>query len=198
MWYLNIAIGNPINHDLLFFEENITGDSIEDYINNKFKSADVSINDINPGDTVILEYTTKDYQTNTITGESVEIEEEFEKYYPLDTIEKYYKFKEENKGKIVKKAYNKPRDLKPSEIIFKLNGKNTNLFDTDSLRLRYKLNEFIELYDNLKKKLTGVELSNAAESLINSSDDFIILSNLAKSKNIGYLEFKKLEELLNA
>ena len=178
---------------------NLTSDQIiNNYINTKFKSVSVLAEEINPGDTVKVKEIIKDYQTHAITGQSIELEEEVYIDYTLDTIEKYYEFKEKNKGKFVEKVYNKPRDLKPSEITFKINNTSFNLFDTDSIRLRYKLSKLKDIYKNLEKNYQGVDLSNQIEEVINSSDDFIILSKLAKFNNIGYLDFNNIEKVLNS
>lgn len=178
---------------------NLTSDQIiNNYINTKFKSVSVLAEEINPGDTVKVKEIIKDYQTHAITGQSIELEEEVYIDYTLDTIEKYYEFKEKNKGKLIEKVYNKPRDLKPSEITFKINNTSFNLFDTDSIRLRYKLSKLKDIYKNLEKNYQGVDLSNQIEEVINSSDDFIILSKLAKFNNIGYLDFNNIEKVLNS
>jgi len=79
----------------------------------------------------------------------------------------YYKYKGTKTSEPITKIINKPRDLKPSEITYVVNGIQKNVFDFDSVRLRYKLNEII---DDLKNR----------KVIDQTSTDYIILSNFFK------------------
>jgi hypothetical protein len=65
-----------------------------------FLSQPVTINEINPLDVILFE------------GEE----------YPLYSYDSYYQFKRNHKEGEFRKVYNKPRNLKPSQITFKENG----------------------------------------------------------------------------
>ena len=143
---------------------------LSNYIQDNFKAEEVKVEELNPGDSVIIEEVPLFIET-------------------LDTIEKYIDFKNKYKGKIVKKSYSSPRDLKPTEITFKLLVTNSidnsptfiqnNLFDIEPIRLRFALN-------NLKKA---------------DPNDLFKLKEFAKyfnidPKNPNYL--KTMDQYLNA
>lgn len=79
----------------------------------------------------------------------------------------YYQYKGTKAKEKVMKVLGVARDLKPSEILFTVNGIRKNAFDLDSVRLRYELS-------SIKKKLESKEPLDVKNS------DFIALSNLYK------------------
>lgn len=83
---------------------------------------------------------------------------------PLSSPEIYYKTKQAGNAPVMK-VNAKPRDLKPTEITFSVNENGTtvqkSIFDTDSVRLRFKLSGFKEGFDVTSK-------------------DYIILNNFYK------------------
>jgi hypothetical protein len=114
---------------------------IKQYLEKTYPSKPVHASEIQPGDSydIVLNVDGLDLKTT----------------HTLDTIEKYYKFKKEFAGQTIMKSFSVPRDLKPSEITFEITtglDEETNLpvyeakniFDTDSIRLRYILNKFKE------------------------------------------------------
>jgi len=62
----------------------------------------------------------------------------------LSTPGIYYQYKGSKTIEEVKKVQNVARDLKPSNISFTINGIQKNLFDLDSVRIRYKLKSFAD------------------------------------------------------
>jgi len=69
---------------------------------------------------------------------------------PLNTIDKYYQLKEQDipDGYIIKRLRNVPRDLRPAQMTFSANGVGKNIFDLESVKLRYVINT---IQDNKKK-----------------------------------------------
>lgn len=142
--------------------ENIIGK----YIANKLPDLPTTRDKIQIGDTVLIptsvedvdmsfDLTTEDFDQYAPGGANVEdsnikrvIPRKVEPTYSivniprrLNTLEEYYKFKKE--GSLtdgVLKSLNTPRDLKPSEITFDVNGITKNIFDTESIKLRFALN----------------------------------------------------------
>jgi hypothetical protein len=107
---------------------------ISNYIKQKFPDVKTTRDKIQPGDTVVeyIElpdpYTGKLQLTNNIRK--------------LNTLAEYYKFKSEGSiTDVVLKSTSTPRDLKPSDISFDINGVTYNIFDTESIKLRFALNE---------------------------------------------------------
>jgi hypothetical protein len=100
---------------------------IKTYLEKVYPPELVDSDTIQPGDTYLTEETTliKDYLTHADGITIVEVENEHIVQIPntLDTIEKYYKFKRDFAGKQVMKSFATARDLKPSEITFKLENK---------------------------------------------------------------------------
>ena len=75
----------------------------------------MTINEINPLDVILFE------------GEE----------YPLYSYDSYYQFKRNHKEGEFRKVYNKPRNLKPSQITFKENGIIKNLWDLPAFQAKY-------------------------------------------------------------
>jgi hypothetical protein len=126
------AIQDSVANPNLYHELDPTGQTIqlnteqiiEKYISEKFPPVDLTTDKVQIGDVIAA-------------GEEV---------INLDTLDKYYKFKQNYQGQLVKKLLNVPRDLKPIEITFTIaeSGLTKNLFDLDSTRLRYVFESIIE------------------------------------------------------
>lgn len=108
------------------FKVGITGTNeeiINNYINITFKNKVVLLNEIKPEDSIVV----YDLEGNILETKS------------LNSIKTYYQFKEFYKDKLVRfeKILNIPRNLKPTEKSFVVNGIFKHLFDLDSVRLKY-------------------------------------------------------------
>lgn len=153
---------------------------IDSYINENFKNKPVTLSEINPGDSVI------------VNGES----------YTLDTIEKYYSFKfgegRELTGK-VEKVTSIPRDLKPQEITFSVDNIHKNSFDFDSVKLKFELTKLAKEKEKLLKQgLSGLDLIVELDKIVELNTNYRIIKNFANNFNVGYSEFNKVADLLNA
>ena len=160
------------------------GQIIKDYLDKIHPPQEIHVDQFQPGDSYL---TTVELDVADFEGESHK--ETHNVVNTLDTIEKYYEFKEKYKDQMVVKSFSTPRDLKPSEITFNLLGKAKNIFDTDSIRLRYVLNT---IKDNVKLIKDGKEPKFVNET------DFKILSNFAKSFGTSVNDFGQMDKLLNA
>jgi hypothetical protein len=89
----------------------------------------------------------------------------------IDSLEAYYAFKDRYKNQpnfIFRKVYSKPRDLKPIEISFKVDGLGRTLFDLTPVRLLHVLSK-LNTSESDKALLTafaewqGKDLDNPAE-----------------------------------
>lgn len=191
---LNQYVSDP-NRD-----KNLSSDQIvTNYINEKFKPVSIPIEQLNPGETVLISETVTNILENSITGESVEVTEEVEIPKTLNKIEDYYEFKKQNAGKTVRLARNFPRDLKPSELTFTVNGKHFNLFDTEPVKFKYELTKLKKYYNDKKKSgLEGIALVADFENYIASDDNFKFLVQLAKYLKVGSAEFDKIDKFLTA
>jgi len=165
---------------------------IKQYLEKTYPSKPVDVSEIQPGDSydIVLNVDGLDLKTT----------------HTLDTIEKYYKFKKEFAGQTVMKSFSVPRDLKPSEITFEITtglDEETNLpvyeakniFDTDSIRLRYILNKFKE--GSIDKTDSDYLI------LLNFMNAYMIplelIENVWDKKNEeAQKAFKKVDNLLNA
>lgn len=88
----------------------------------------------------------------------------------------YYKYKKYQSTEEVTKLRNVPRDLKPSEILFTVNDIEQNIFDLDSIKLRYFL---IELGEKLEK---GQELDTTSWQFNTLQN---LMNYLSKFNNFG-------------
>jgi len=82
----------------------------------------------------------------------------------------YYKFKEEKFQWTGKKVLNVARDLKPSITTFNLDGFMNNTFDMQSVKLRFKLNEFTKLNKLINSNSYNQEDLDNWKQLINSEN----------------------------
>lgn len=151
-------------------DDKTNNEIITQHISNIFQNESVSWDKIQPGDSIIID------DGSILT---------------LDTIEKYYDFKRDFKNKSVTKSYSTPRDLKPSEITFnilvppEINNldlsstkilRQVNIFDTESIRLRYALNKLSN--PNTEKEVSELDVFKLKEF----SRKFLIPWNLEDTK----------------
>jgi hypothetical protein len=95
---------------------------ITNYINKTFKSSKpILINEVLPGDNIIVEGLDSDNNLIKIKKS-------------LSTIQEYYEFKETYNG-LIWRDYTAARNLKPTLITYN----NTNIFDSTPLKLMYAL-----------------------------------------------------------
>lgn len=145
---------------------------IEEYINRLLPPEAITWDKIQMGDTVLIDQEFTDYLTHADGVTIVETKEIRPVPITLSTPALYYQYKQY--GKIpVFKVNSKPRDLKPSNITFEVNGETRNLFDLDSIKLRTKLGTTLSIQDE------------------------IILSQLAKKFNINPTDYKAIGNILN-
>lgn len=145
---------------------------IEEYINKLLPPEDTTWDKIQMGDTVLIDQEFTDYLTHADGVTIVETKEVRPVPITLSTPALYYQYKQYGKVS-VSKVNNKPRDLKPSNITFEVDGETRNLFDLDSIRLRTKLGTTLSIQDE------------------------IILSQLAKKFNIDPTDYKAIGNILN-
>ena len=156
-------------------------DIFNKHIEENFKPIDTTRGKIQLGDTVIED------------GKQIQ----------LNTLKKYYEFKENgSRNSPIQKVISVARDLKPSEITFDsehtIHGTvNRNIFDLDSVRLRYHLNDLMEVRDALAKAQTkGMNLLNAVNNTISRSVSYDLLNqfntHFGNTLNIDNESFNKL------
>lgn len=61
----------------------------------------------------------------------------------VDTIEKYQELRSDTSGRFVRRNTYKGRDLQPSRTLFKIGGKEYSIFDSDSVKTRYKVEKVL-------------------------------------------------------
>lgn len=110
---------------------------IANHINTKLPHLEVDWDTIQMGDTILVPIMVKDILMHTDGVTPVEIEEEHYVPFTLGSPALYYQYKQ-YEGKVTK-VYNQPRDLRPSQMSYKINGISQNIFDLDSIRLRFGL-----------------------------------------------------------
>ena len=91
------------------------------------------------GDTVLVTEKIINPMTHADGVTIVNIEEEVIVPVTLSNPDLYYKYKPSVTNTPVTKINSQPRDLRPSSINFEANGLNYNIFDLDSVRLRYSV-----------------------------------------------------------
>lgn len=131
---------------------------IKNYIAQLLPPQETTWDKIKLGDTILITQVVKDYLTHADGVTAVEVEEEVEVPVTLSTPDLYYQYKANKTNEPVIKVQHIARDLKPSEISYIDNNLEKNLFDLDSVRLRFNLSNIIK---------PGNELT----------PDFIILKN---------------------
>ena len=160
-----------------------TDEIFNEYIRRYFPDKEVTVGEINPWDTVIV-----DGQPKT-----------------LSTVKEYYDFKNgRNPWEKVTKVYSATRDLKPEETTFKIDGLirqldpitkepivtkviyQLNLFDLDPLKLRNSLENLMD-----KKQINEFDLN----VLVSFSNNFNI--SIADVNNITQDEFDEISKKLN-
>lgn len=112
------------------------------YLQNKLEPEDTTWDKIQLGDTVLVD------------GSEI----------LLETPDLYYKYKENKTIAPVKKVLNTPRDLKPSEITFTINGVTNNLFDLEPIKLRYQLGKGTVDKDFIKNICKFFEVENNSKN----------------------------------
>ncbi len=109
---------------------------LDKYLETFFPNDNITVGEVNLWDTILID------------GKPV----------TLNTLEKYYNFKTNvnSLSDQVVKIYNAPRDLKPDETTFTVNGIYYNKFDLDSVKLRFVLNTFQENFKKADKDKTFI------------------------------------------
>ena len=82
-----------------------------------------------------------------VTNPLAKVEKDKVQNHELKNIDDYYFLKSylaQNPDVLVEKVYNKSRDLKPVDISFTQNGADLNIFDLDSLRLKFAYKSYLE------------------------------------------------------
>lgn len=132
-WYSTVKNDPSVVEYVNSFGNNTQQNIIRAYINQKFENSEVTVSEINPGDVVIVD-------------ETQELD--------LSDIDVYYNFKQRfSPEDIITKIHIRPRDLKPSQItwtqeVIKKDKPSIflskNIFDSDSVRLRFAYNRLLE------------------------------------------------------
>ena len=160
---------------------------LTDYLNKKFPKERVTIDKVMPGG---------NYENEL--GEIINV----------NKIEDYYEFKEKYNGEPIYKVYNKPRDLKPSEITFEIeadpNPQVVQLFESDPELANsvYKALGFDNVITSTDKIVWGHPAIGKTTMLESNPNAFIDWDNefnikrdnwIASKSNtkIGTPEFKK-------
>lgn len=86
----------------------------------------------------------------------------------IDNPQSLINFKIANKGQEVTKIYGKPRDLKPLEVKFVVNGKTMSIYDTDEFALAFTIRNLTS--SRTKEKITASLQSLTPENFITIKD----------------------------